>query len=133
MAIPECQSTVTKYQYREMQELERSLDVMKHAGIAEIDPPWQSILSVQRWVIRQIGIKLARPITLIKAIFGLSPGEIRLWHDAESGFFAEARAKPGAPPVYHHVSDEVAIAILKEEVTPELEKELLTPDPYLGE
>ena len=35
--------------------------------------------------------------------------------------------------MYHYIGDEQAIAIIKKEVTPELEKYLMTPDDYLGE
>ena len=40
----------------------------------------------------------------------------------------EARERPGAPPVYKYVSDEVAEKITKREITPELEEFLLTPE-----
>ncbi|GAI13138.1 unnamed protein product, partial [marine sediment metagenome] len=36
-------------------------------------------------------------------------------------------------PVYKAISDEAAMAILKHEMTKELEAELMTPDEYLGE
>jgi len=81
----------------------------------------------------QVGFKAPRPLTLIAKLIGLSPGVIKVWHDAESGWMSEARARPGAPPVYRAVSDEVAMAILKGELTHELEEKLLTPDEYIGE
>ena len=81
----------------------------------------------------QVGFKLPRPVSLLLRLVGLSPGVLKVWHDAESGWMSEARARPGAPPVYKAVSDEVAMAILKHEITHELEEGLLTPDPYLGE
>ena len=67
-------------------------------------------------------------LTQLIKLIGFSPGTITLWHDNESGWMSEARTRPGAAPVYKSVSDEVAMAILKKEVTPELEVTLLTPD-----
>jgi len=81
----------------------------------------------------QIGIKFPREVTMLMRLVMLSPGEIKLWHDVESGFMSEARAYPGAPPVYKSISNEVAMALLKNEMTKDLETELMTPDEYLGE
>ena len=72
-------------------------------------------------------------MTLFLRLLGLSPGEIKLWHDAECGWFTEAREHPGATPVYHYISDEVAASIIKGELSKELEAELMKPDEYLGE
>lgn len=133
MAQPECQSTSTKYQYRQVDEIDRGLDIMRLHGISEISDPYQMLSGLRGKLLAQVGIKFPRPVSLLLKLIGLSPGVIKVWHDAESGWMSEARARPGAPPVYKRASDEVAMAILKREVTPELQKELLTPDPYLGE
>lgn len=95
--------------------------------------PYQSLFSLRRKILSQIGFKFPRVPSLLGIILGLSPGVIKVWHDSESGWMSEARVRPGAPPVYKKVSDEVAITILKKEITKELEAELLTPDEYLGE
>ncbi|GAI64197.1 unnamed protein product [marine sediment metagenome] len=76
----------------------------------------------------RVGFKFPRVLSLLAKLVGLSPGEFRLWHDVESGWMSEARARPRALPVYKAISDEVAMTILKEEITPELEAILLTPD-----
>ena len=133
MPQPECSSTSTKYSYNMVNEIDRALSTMRKFGIPEVSEAYQKLYGVRGKLLAQIGFKFPRPLSLLAKLVGLSPGEVRVWHDAESGWFAEARAKPGAPPVYHHVTDEVAMAILKKEVTPELETELLTPDEYLGE
>ena len=133
MAQPECQSTSTKYQYNQIHELDRALGTMRKFGIPEAADAYQQLFRLRGKLMAQIGFKLPRPLSLLAKLVGLSPGILKVWHDAEAGWMAEARERPGAPPIYRAVSDEVAMAILKKEVTPELEKELLTPDDYLGE
>lgn len=133
MPQPECSSTSTKYSYNMVNELERAMATMRRFGIPAVSDAYQTLYKARGKLLTQIGFKFPRPISLIAKLVGLSPGEVRVWHDAESGWFAEARAKPGAPPVYHHVTDEVAMAILKGELTKELETTLMTPDEYLGE
>ena len=133
MAEPECASTSTKYNYRQVGELDRAMDVLRGAGFSEDSLPFKSLYSVRGRILAQIGFKFPKLPSLLGLLAGLSPGTIKIWHDIESGWMSEARARPGAPPVYKRVSDEVAITILKKEVTKELEAELLTPDEYLGE
>ena len=122
-----------KYQIKITDNIERAKATLLKAGYGVIDPPYLDLLRAGRMSIANFGFKYPRPMTLILKLVGLSPGIVKLWHDAESGFFSEARAKPGAPPVYHHISDDQAITILKGEMTHELEDYLLEPDPYLGE
>jgi hypothetical protein len=122
-----------EYQRSMLNEIERAKSILLKAGYGVIDPPYLNLLRAGRMSLASFGLKVPRPMTLIIKLVGLSPGTITLWHDAESGFFTEARAKEGAPPVYRHVTDEVAIKILKGELTHELEVELMTPDDYIGE
>lgn len=129
----ECASTSTKYNYRQVTEIDRALKVLRLNGILEDSLPYKSLYSLRGKILKQIGIKFPRVPSLLKLVAGLSPGTIKVWHDAESGFMSEARAKEGAPPVYKHVTDEVAVSILKGELTHELELELMTPDEYIGE
>lgn len=119
--------------WSQIKELDRALGTMRRFGIPEVSEAYQGLYSIRGKLMAQVGIKFPRVVTQIMRLVGLSPGVITLWHDVESGWMSEARARPGALPVYKAVSDEVAMTILKHEVTPELEKELLTPDPYLGE
>lgn len=119
--------------WQQIGELEKALGTMRRFGIEETDPAYQALFGKRGALLVQVGRKFPRSAMQLRLIPGFSPGVISLWHDVESGFFAEARVTPRAPPVYRAVSDEVAMAILKKEVTPELEKELMTPDPYIGE
>ncbi|MBA7579191.1 hypothetical protein ES708_21060 [subsurface metagenome] len=121
------------FQSAEIARLERELEQLRGWGVPETESGFQRLLGGLGTAIGKVGRVLSRTTTLVRTITGLSPGEIRLWADAELGWMTEARARPGAPPVYKYVSDEVAEKIVKREITPELEEQLLTPDPYLGE
>lgn len=119
--------------WQQIGQLDKALGSMRVSGILTTAGPFQELSALRAKVMAQIGFKLPRVVTQMIRLIGLSPGTITLWHDIESGWMSEARAKLGAPPVYKSVSDEVAMAILKGEVTKKLETELLTPDPYIGE
>jgi len=119
--------------WQQINRLDESMGMMRMRGISPSAGPYQELFRLRGKLMGQVGIKYPREITLLMRVLGLSPGEIRLWHDVESGFMSEARAYPGAPPVYKAVSDDIATAILKKEITKELEAELMAPDEYLGE
>lgn len=119
--------------WNQVNEIERALSTLRRYGISEAFPAYQKLFKIRGKLLAQIGFKFPRIPSLLSIIPGLSPGVIKLWHDPESGWMSEARAKPGAPPVYHHVTDDVAMALLKKELTHELEVELMTPDEYIGE
>ena len=106
---------------------------MRRFGIPDVSDAYQKLFSIRGKLMAQVGFKFPRTVTQLIKVLGLSPGSITVWHDIESGWMSEARSRPGAPPVYKRVSDEVAMAILKREVTKELEAELMKPDEYLGE
>jgi len=119
--------------WQQVRELERAMRTMHRFGISELAEPYQILSRKRAELMGRVGFKFPRSISSIMKLVGLSPGVIQLWHDVESGWMAEARVKVGAPPVYKAVSDKVAIAIINKEVSPELEKWLMTPDEYLGE
>jgi len=119
--------------WQQIHETDRAMRVMRLHGISEAAAPFRELYRLRGKLMAQVGVKFPRTTSLLMKLIGLSPGTISLWHDVESGWMSEARARPGAPPVYKSVSDEVAMAILKQEVTHELEAQLLTPDEYLGE
>jgi len=122
-----------KAQYAEIARLQGELEQLKGWGVPEPERGFQRLGRAIDTAISKVGRVLSRTTTLIKTITGLSPGEIKLWADAELGWMTEARERPGAPPVYKYVSDEIAEKLIKSELTPELEKELMTPDDYFGE
>jgi len=114
-------------------ELERALSTMKKFGIPEGAEAYQELYSLRSKLLKQVGFKFPRVISPLLRLAALSPGSITLWHDVEGGWMTEARKRPRAHPVYHYVTDEVAMAILKGELTHELEAKLMIPDEYLGE
>ena len=119
--------------WQQIHEADRALDVFRLYGIPEISEVYRKVYGIRAKLLAQVGIKFPRSVTQLIRLVGFSPGVFALWHDVEAGWMSEARARPGAPPIYKSVSDEVAMAIVKQELTPELEAQLLTPDPYLGE
>ena len=119
--------------WQQVHELDRAIEVMGKYGIPETSEAYQALWSQRGALLAEVGRKFPRTTLQMRLIEALYSPVIRLWHDLESGWMVEAREKPGAPPIYKSVGDERAMAILKGEVTPEIEKELLTPDEYLGE
>lgn len=117
--------------WRQIDELDRALGSLRHTGLGPGTTPFDTLWKLRGKIYGQIGVKYPRTLTQLIKVLGFSPGTITLWHDVESGWMSEARVRPGATPVYKSVSDEVAMAILKKEVPPELEVELLTPDEYV--
>jgi len=122
-----------RMQWDEVHRAERDLATLDRLGVSKTDPAYEKLLQERGAALVKVGTKVSRDTILLAWSFGFSPGIIKLWHDGDFGWVSEARVRAGAPPVYRKVSDEMAVAIIKKEVTPELEKVLMTPDPYLGE
>ena len=116
-----------------LQNVRNTLNVLRRVGYGPLDEPFQRVYAMREELMKSLGIMKPKSLSLIKLIAGLSPGMISVWLDSDSGWFTEARERPGAPPVYHYVKEDVAVAILKGELTHELEAELMKPDEYLGE
>ena len=122
-----------KFQFDELHKLDDQLGMMKRWGVLPSDPGFQRLLGARGAAMGKLGLRIPSTTTLILKLIGLSPGEIKLWANAEIGWMTEARARPGAPPVYKYVSDEIAEKIVKRELTHELHDSLFAPDPYMGE
>ena len=120
--------------WQQVREVERALGALRpHIDIPGVSDAYNALYGIRGKLLAQVGFKFPRTLSQIAKLVGFSPGTISLWHDIESGWLVEARAKPGASPVYHYVKDEVAIKLLKGELTKELETTLMTPDDYIGE
>jgi len=121
------------FQYSELSRINSALRSMRGWGVLESDPGFQRLWKARGAAIAKIGIKAPRITTLIAKLIGLSPGELKLWEDAEIGWMVETRAKAGAPPVYRYVSDAIAERIVKKTLTHEEFMEITSVDDYEGE
>jgi len=118
---------------RALREVASEIYSLRQAGFPELPGPVASLTRIRGEIYAQLGFRIPSPISLILKLFGLSPGEIKLWYHAESGWMTGARARPGARQVYRSVSREVAYQILRGELTHELEETLMAPETYFGE
>lgn len=116
-----------KYQLKQLFRLDRLVYQMGKEGIPELSTPFNAVLEARGLLQRNLGYRVPRTVFSLLKLFGLSPGTITLWFDAELGFMTTARSAPGAPLVTKNISDETGMRILKGELTHELEKLLLTP------
>ena len=119
--------------WQQVHEVESALGTMEKFGIDPGSEAYRSLVGERAKLMAEIGRKFPRSYNWLTFLAGESPGTIRLGHDVETGFFVEARVKPKAHPIYHRVTHEEAMAILKGEMSPELHDRLFTPDPYIGE
>jgi len=121
------------FQYAELHKLDDQLRMMRGWGVSFADPGYQALGKAYAQSLYKLGLLQPRTSALVQDLSGFSPGIIRLFNVSELGWMVEARTKPGATPVYKYVSNEVAEKIVKKQITPELEKFLMTPDDYIGE
>jgi len=119
--------------WQQVHEVDRALDTMKKFGVPKTNPAYQTLWAKRGELMGKVGNKFARTWDWLTFLAGESPGVIRLAHDVECGWFAEARIEPKAPPIYHPLTDEEAMAILRNEIPSELHDKLFTRDEYLGE
>ena len=120
-------------QFQALNEVNRTLRVLTKVGFGPMTEPFEAVNKLRSELLGSMGLLKPKPTSLIKLLAGLSPGSVKLFYDGDYGWVTDARTKPGAPPVYHHVSDDIAVALLKGELTKELEALLMKPDEYLGE
>lgn len=119
--------------WKQVHEVESALGVMERYGIDPSSEAYVALTRTRGKLMAEIGRKFPRSYDWLTFLIGESPGTIRLGHDVETGWFSEARVTPRALPIYHRLSDAEAMAILTEQISPELHDRLFTPDPYLGE
>lgn len=112
----------------QVNQIEKALQTLRGAGFSEASAPFKILQGERTRLLGNLGIKLPNVISLLARFVGFSPGVIALFMDIEAGFMAEARRTPSSPPVYKLVDGEVAVKILKHDISPELEEYLMTPD-----
>jgi len=119
--------------WQQIGELDRAMRSLRRFGITEFDPAYQTLASIRSGLLKHVGFKYPRTITQLARLAALSPGEVKLWHDVESGWMAEIRDRAGDPPRYRYVDDETAVKVLQGTLTHDEFTELAVPDDYLGE
>ncbi len=121
------------FQWAELNKLNDQLRLMRRWGVLPSDPGFKRLLGSRGAAMAKLGLNVPRTTTLILKLFGLSPGELTLFADAEIGWLVEAKATPAAPPVYRYVGDDIAEKVVRKTLTHDEFTELMTPDPYQGE
>ncbi len=119
--------------WQQVNEVERALRTMTRAGLGPGSLGFGQLNAIRSKLLKQIGFKFPRSITLIAKLVGLSPGRLTLWHDAEMGWMVEGRATPGAPPAYHYIDDDAAVSVMQRTFTHDDEEIWFVPDDYAGE
>lgn len=128
-----CGSTSTDYHWYQVHTAEEDLATLRRLDVEETHPAYQRVWAQRGAALAKVGYKAPKVSDWLINWASYSPERIRLGRDPEYGWFIAAREKPDAPITYKHVSAEIAVAIIKEEVTPELVKELAKPEEYYGE
>ena len=119
--------------WQQVRTAESALSELEKLGLGPGTPAYQAVWKKRGELLATIGAKFPRIDYSLSMWREFSPGRVRVWFDPEFGFLVEARAKPGALPIYKRVTPEVAVAVIKGEVTPELKAQLLAPVEYHGE
>lgn len=119
--------------WQQISELDRALGSLTRAGLGPGSDVYDALYKIRGRVFGQVGYKFPREVTLLLKLVGLSPGDIRLFHDIEAGWLVEARAAPNTTPIRKYISDDIATTLLKGGLTHELEEFLMAPDTYSGE
>lgn len=119
--------------WSQINTVSRAISSLRKAGFAPTFPGLKVLEKERAKLLAQVGQKFLRITLPIARLPGLSPGVMRVWFDIETGWMAEGRPELKAPPVYHQITAEQAIALLREPPDEKLAHRLLEPDTYLGE
>lgn len=119
--------------WQQIRTVERDIEVMRRYGVLETDPGFQAAWRRRGQLLAQVGRKFPRTMIDLTPTIWISPESLKLMEDPEFGFVVMARRAPGVPAIYHRVSDDEAMAIMRREISQELKERLLKPDEYLGE
>jgi len=123
-----------QYAWYQVRQVEQAVSgLVPHITFPFVSEAIRKLSSLRGQLLGNIGLKAPRTISAILKLIGLSPGTITLWFDVEGGWMIEGRPTPESTPIYRYVGDELAMTLLKGELTHELEYYLFTPDDYIGE
>ena len=119
--------------WQQIRTADRALADLDRLGLGPGTDAYQAVWERRGALLAEVGRKFPRVDYSLSMWREFSPQRMRVWFDPEFGFNVEVRKRPGGTPRYKMVPAEVAAAIIKDEVTPELKARLLAPDDYLGE
>jgi len=119
--------------WQQIATTERALGDLEKLGLGPGTEAYEAVWHKRGALLAEVGRKFPRIDYSLSMWREFSPQRVRVWFDPEFGFHAEIRDRPGAPPSYKVVPAEVAVAIIKDEISPELRERLILPDEYLGE
>jgi len=119
--------------WQQVRTADRALGDLERLGLGPGTEAYNAVLGQRGKLMAQIGVKFPRIDYSLSMWRDFSPQRVRAWFDPEFGFMVEGRERPGAPPVYKMVPAEVAAAVIKGELTPDMIKTLVKPDVYIGE
>jgi len=121
------------YKYSQAATVTGALRTLGLSRYAVQLPIYGELMALRSQLLSEALPATPRMSVLLRAIIGLSPGSVRVWLDTERGWMAEGRKLPGANPVYHHLSQAEALALMQEHPDPDLAHRMMEPDPYVGE
>jgi hypothetical protein len=122
-----------EYQWKQVDAIDRALSALSPYSYLRELPGYKELFAARARLVRQLTGPFPRATTLLKFIPFLSPGQIRVWYDSETGWIVEGRKSPGAPPTLRSVDQATALAVMDPEAPEELLHKFEEPDPYIGE
>jgi hypothetical protein len=117
----------------QIQEITKATRLMSADSYTIGLPGYAELRAIKSDLISGITSGTPRLRVLIRAIAGLSPGSVRVWHDTEQGWMAEGRKTPTSSPVYHQITEAEAAQLIGEHPKPELAHRMMEFDGYIGE
>jgi len=122
-----------KFQFAELNKINEALRLLRGIDLPGVNQARSALGVSQISALGKLGLIQPRSTTFLTRLLGLSPGELRLFQDAELGWLVEAISEPGAQPVRRYVSNAVALRILSGDIDHTLEAELMAPvDEYIA-
>ena len=114
--------------WQQVHTADTALRDLERLGLGPGTDPYNAVLGKRGELLAQIGRKFPRIDYSLSMWMDFSPRRARAWFDPEFGFMVETREEPGALPLYKMVTPEEAAAVIKDELTPELEERLFAAD-----
>lgn len=124
---------MSKDRYQSLALIDKTLRTLRIAGVGPGNLVFDQLYRARGALMGNIGVKVPRSVTSLLRILGLSPGSVRLFFDGDFGWFTDTREAPGLQPVYRRVTDDIALKIIRGELTHQDFEVLKVPDAYVGE